>query len=91
MGTALTCWLGHIRKVLSFPSCRSWWYQINDVFRLGVAGSALLQRLRGVAVDPTVTLGWLFEVIFQGIQSLFKEQDDVLFLVREVLQALIIL
>lgn len=41
-------------------------------------------------MDATVTQGWLIKVIFQGIEGLFKEQDDVLFLVCEVLQALVI-
>lgn len=42
-------------------------------------------------MNATVTQGWLIKVIFQGIEGLFKEQDDILLLVCEVLQALIIL
>lgn len=42
-------------------------------------------------MNATVAQGWLIKVIFQGIESLLKEQDDVLLLVREVLQALVIL
>lgn len=42
-------------------------------------------------MNTTVAQGWLIKVIFQGIESLLKEQDDILLLVCEVLQALVIL
>jgi hypothetical protein len=56
-----------------------------------VTGRALFQRLWRVAVNATVTQDCVLKVTFQGIKSLFKEQNDVLFLMREVLQALIVL
>lgn len=42
-------------------------------------------------MNSTVTQDLLLKVVLQGIDSLFKKQDDVLFLMCEVLQALVIL
>lgn len=42
-------------------------------------------------MNATVAQGRLVKVIVQGVESLFEEQDDVLLLVCEVLQALIVL
>lgn len=42
-------------------------------------------------MHAAVTQDLLLKVLFQGVNSLFKKQEDILFLVRQVLEALIIL
>ena len=89
--SVLTCGLLHLPKALRLPGSRAWLHQVHDILWLGGSGSALFQRPRRVPLGVTGTQDLLLKVIFEGINCLFKKQEDVLFLVCEVLQALIIL
>lgn len=87
----LTCGLLHLLKALRLPGCRARLHQVHDILWLGGSGSALSQRPQRAPLGVTGTQDLLLKVIFQGINCLFKKQEDVLFLVCEVPQALIIL
>ena len=88
---ALTCGLLHLLRALGLPGSRAQLHQGRHILWLGGSGSAVFQRPRSMPLGVTVTQDLPLKVIFQGINRLFKKQEDVLFLVCEVLQALIVL
>lgn len=65
--------------------------QVDDVFRLGLAGNIFFRGPRRMAVDAAVVEILVLQVMLQGIDGFFEEEEDIFFLVSQVFQGLVII